>query len=167
MFAADEVSIPARFDVAAAQLCDLINRGGLRSACEAAYAEGLAAELSAKPSGRAQQFSQLVRVLFLEPAYRGGTMTVALRWEATGVAGGVFPILDANLILARDGDGHSLLALTGTYRPPFSAAAPGTASMHRLATAANRSLLAHVAGTIATPDLQRQPAADAAAGQTA
>lgn len=100
-----------------------------------------------------------VRVLFLEPACRGGTMTVALRWEATGVAGGVFPILDANLILARHGDGHCLLTLVGTCRPPFGAAAPGTATMHRLATAANRSLLAHVAGTIATPAPQRQPAA--------
>lgn len=86
-------------------------------------------------------------------------MTVALRWEATGVAGEVFPILDANLILAPQGHGHSLLTLAGTYRPPFSTAAPGTASMHRLATAANRSLLAHVAGTIATPAPQRQPAA--------
>lgn len=54
MFAADEVSVPARFDVATAQLCDLISRGGLRSACQAAYAEGLAAALRAKPSGRTQ-----------------------------------------------------------------------------------------------------------------
>lgn len=159
MFATDEVSIPARFDVAAAQLTDLINRGGLRRACQAAYAQGLAAELPASPSGRSPEFSPLVRVLFLEPACRGGTMTVALRWEATGVAGGVFPILDANLTLARHGDGHCLLALAGTYRPPFSAAAPGTATMHRLATAANQSLLAHVAGTIATPAPQGPPAA--------
>jgi hypothetical protein len=159
MFAADEVSIPARFDVAAAQLCDLINRGGLRSACEGAYAEGLAAELPASPSGRGQEFSQLVRVLFLEPACRGGTMTVALRWEATSMSGEVFPILDANLILGRHGDRHSLLTLAGTYRPPFGAAAPGTVTMHRLATAANRSLLAHIAGTIANPAPQRQPAA--------
>jgi hypothetical protein len=159
MFAADEVSIPARFDVAAAQLTGLINRGGLRSACQAAYTQGLAGELPASPSGRGQEFSQLVRVLFLEPACRGGTMTVALRWGATGVAGGVFPILDANLILARHGDGRCLLTLAGTCRPPFGAAAPGTASMHRFATAANRSLLAHVAGTIATPAPQPQPAA--------
>jgi len=157
MFTADEVSIPARFEVAAAQLTGLINRGGLRSACEAAYAEGLAAELTASPSSRAQKFPQLVRVLFLEPAYRGGTMTIALRWEATGVAGEVFPMLDANLILARDGDGHSLLTLAGSYRPPFGAAAASTAAMHRLATAANRSLLAHIADTIATPHHNDSP----------
>jgi hypothetical protein len=79
-----------------------------------------------------------------------GTMTVALRWEATGAAGEAFPVVHADLILASDGDDRSLLALAGTYRPPAGQdrAAAGKASTPRLAIAVNRSRLAGIAYAI-------------------
>jgi hypothetical protein len=46
-------------------------------------------------------------------------MTVPLRWEATGAAGGLFPALDADLILTAEGQDKTLIALTGCYRPPL------------------------------------------------
>jgi hypothetical protein len=38
-----------------------------------------------------------VQVRFLNLVHRSATMTVPLRWEVTGAAGGLFPVLDADL----------------------------------------------------------------------
>ena len=43
---------------------------------------------------------------------------LALRWEATGAGGRLFPVLDADLTLAPDGEG-TVLPLAGSYRPPL------------------------------------------------
>jgi hypothetical protein len=43
--------------------------------------------------------SKLVRVSLLEPVPRDDTVRQALRWEATGIMGGLFPVLDADLTL--------------------------------------------------------------------
>jgi hypothetical protein len=49
------------------------------------------------PSGDAPGVSKLVQVRFLNLVHRSATMTVPLRWEVTGAAGGLFPVLDADL----------------------------------------------------------------------
>ena len=46
-------------------------------------------------------------------------MSAALRWEAAGAAGGLFPVLDAGVRLSGDGDG-SRVTLAGSCRPPLS-----------------------------------------------
>ena len=162
MFAIHEVAVDARFDVAAARLVHLIDAGALRGASEAAYEGGLAAVLRVGPFGGMRGLSKLVRVRFLEPVQRGSTMTVVLRWEATGAAGELFPVLDADLILARDGTDRARLALAGSYRPPFGRAGAvlDKAIMHLLATATIRSLLGSVADAIARPAPVQQPGTD-------
>jgi len=62
-------------------------------------------------------------------------------------------VLDADLILTRDGDEQVLLGLSGSYRPPFGRAGAvlDRALMKRIATATVRSLLENMAGTIADP----------------
>jgi len=50
---------------------------------------------------------------------RDDTVVLPLRWEATGAAGRLFPVLDADLVLTGDGGERSTLALTGAYRPPL------------------------------------------------
>ncbi len=150
MFAADEVTVEAPFEVAAVRLVNLLRRDALSGACEAAYLGGLMAVLRVGPFGGKWGFSKLVRVCYLEPARR----TVPLRWEATGAAGELFPVLDADLILTRHGDERALLALTGSYRPPFGRAGVilDKAIMHRLATATIRSLLGTLSAAIAHPE---------------
>jgi hypothetical protein len=161
MFAAEEVRFEAEFDVATARLTHLINRGALQAPSEAAYEEGLTSLLRVGPFGDARGLSKLVRVSLMEPIWRGVTMSVPLRWEATGSAGDLFPVLDADLILTRHGTDQVLLGLTGSYRPPFgrAGAALDWVIMHRIATATIRSLLGSVADAIAEHAAQQQPRA--------
>jgi hypothetical protein len=164
MFAAEEVTLEAEFDVAIARLTQLIDKGALQAPSEAAYEEGLISLLRVGPFGEARGLSKLVRVSLMEPIRRGETMNVPLRWEATGAAGDLFPVLDADLILSRHGAGQVRLGLTGSYRPPFgrAGAALDRVIMHRIATATIQSLLASVADAIADPAAQQQPRAGTA-----
>ncbi len=158
MFAAGEVVVDARFDAALARLTHLINQGALHAPSEAAYEDGLAAVLRVGPFGSARGLSKLVQVRWLEPVRRGATMRVALRWEATGASGELFPVLDADLTLARHGDDQVLLDLTGSYRPPFgrAGAALDRAIMHRVAAATIKSLLRRVADAVSDPAGQQE-----------
>lgn len=151
MFVVHEVMIDTRFEPAAARLADLVSQGTLHGPSEAAYEGGLDAVLRVGPFGDTRGVSKLVRVRYLDPLRRGDTMTVPLRWEATGVAGELFPVLDADLTLATGGDGRSRLSLTGTYRPPFgrTGAALDRVLLHRLATATVRRLLTDIAEALA------------------
>jgi len=164
MFAAHEVMIEAQCEVASARLVHLLNWGALRGASEAAYEGGLEAVIRVGPFGSERGLSKLVRVRVLDPVRRGVTMTVSLRWEATGVAGELFPVLDADLTLMPEGDDRSRLGLVGSYRPPFgrAGAAPDRAIMGRIATATIRSLLDRVAAAIADPAPNPQPGVDTA-----
>ncbi len=164
MFAVHEVTVEARYEVAAARLVHLINWGALRGVSEAAYEGGLEALVRVGPFGGAPGLSKLVRVRVLDPVCRGVTMTVSLRWEATGVAGELFPVLDADLTLMREGDDRSRLGLIGSYRPPFgrTGAALDRAIMGRIAAATIRSLLDRVAAAIADPAPNPQRGADTA-----
>lgn len=159
MFAVYEVSVGVPFDVAAARLVNLTRRGALSSVCEAAYEGGLTAVLRVGPFGGRRGFSKLVRVCYLEPVRRSATVTLPLRWEATGPAGELFPVLDADLLLTRHGDDQALLAITGTYRPPFGrvGALLDKAIMHRLATATIRLLLESLSEAIVHPVPQHLP----------
>ena len=77
-------------------------------------------------------------------------MVLPLRWEATGAAGRVFPVLDANLVLTPSGEDRSMLALTGAYRPPLGGvgAALDRSLLNRAAAATLRSLVSQVADGI-------------------
>jgi hypothetical protein len=153
MFVADEITVSAGFSVAAARLLHVVNHGALRNASSAAYEEGLTAGLRVGPFGELRGVSKLVRVQFLPPVHRGATMTVPLRWEADGAAGDLFPVLDADLILARAGDDQVQLGLSGSYRPPFGKMGVllDRTVMSRVGTATIRSLLDKMAEMIADP----------------
>jgi hypothetical protein len=126
---------------------------------EAAYQEGFEAVVRVGPFGDVPALSKLVLVRVLEPVFGGATMTAALRWEATGVAGDLFPVLDADLTLMPDGEDRCRLRLIGSYRPPFgrAGAALDKVIMSRVAAATIRSLLERMAVVLADP----QAAADA------
>jgi len=147
MFAAAEVIIEAGIDDAVARLTLLINHGALHAPSHNAYEEGVATLLRVGPFGSVRGVSKLVRVRLLEPIKRGDTRSFPLRWEATGAAGELFPVLDADLVLAPDGAGRVRVGLAGSYRPPFGRAGQvlDRAIMNRLANATIHSLLAGIA----------------------
>jgi hypothetical protein len=155
MFVGDEITLGASYPDAHAGLLRLTHGGWLSDASGDAYAEGLAGLVRVGPFGNMIGASKLVRVLLLEPVEREGSLTLSLRWEATGVMGRLFPVLDANIILIPAGENASQLALAGAYRPPFAAAGEGLdrVLLHRAASATVRSLLRRMAETItaATP----------------
>jgi hypothetical protein len=159
MFIAEEIVAAAGFDAAVSRLTHVINHGVLRAASLAAYEDGQTALLRVGPAGEARGVSKLVRVRFLEPVRRGATLTVAVRWEATGPAGSLFPVLDADLILAREGEEEVRLGLSGSYRPPLGrvGAALDRTVLHEIATATVHSLLRNVGHAIADPEPGLQP----------
>jgi hypothetical protein len=169
MFIRDEVTIEVGFDVAVARLTHLINRGTLRGVSVAAYEGGLEVAVRVGPFGDAPGLSKLVLVRVLEPVRRGHTAVAALRWEATGVAGELFPVLDADLILGPQGDDRCQLRLIGSYRPPFgrAGAALDRAIMGRIAAATIRSLLERIAVILTHPAPNPQPSANTMPGSVA
>ena len=150
MFVGDEITLDAAYPDARSGLLRLTHGGWLSDASGDAYAEGLAGLVRVGPFGDVLGASKLVRVLLLEPVERAGTLTLSLRWEATGVMGRLFPVLDANIILIPLGESASQLALAGAYRPPFASVGQELDRMllHRAASATVRSLLRRMAQTI-------------------
>src|SRR5215467_11576680 len=129
MFVGDEIMLDVAYSDARSGLMRLTHGGWLSDASSEAYAEGVAGLIRVGPFGEVLGASKLVRVLLLEPVERDGSLTLSLRWEATGVTGRLFPVLDANIILihrAASATVHSLLRrIAQTIAPPQPEAGPG------------------------------------------
>jgi hypothetical protein len=154
MFASHEVTLSMSFARARARLAVLGNGRWLRGPSVKAYADGLDGLIRVGPFGSVLGASKLVRVQLLEPVPRDDTVVLPLRWEATGAAGHLFPVLDANLVLTASGEEHSTLTLTGAYRPPLGSvgAALDRALLKRAAAATVRSLVSQVADSMVAGD---------------
>lgn len=144
MFATQQLELPVSLAVAQARLACLPAEGGLRGASLRSYEGGVEHLIRAEP------IPKLVRIRFLDPVYRDDAMALGLRWEATGVAGRLFPVLDADITVTRSGDETTTLALVGSYRPPLGAlgATLDKAILNQVAAATIRALLRDVADTI-------------------
>lgn len=142
MFVGDEVRLEIGFARARERLARLSESGALFGPSEDAYGSSLTRVGVAG-------LSKLVRVQARELSWTDTSAGLALRWEASGPGGGLFPVLDADLRLSPDGDG-SVLTLAGAYRPPLGplGQALDRALLHRVATAAVRSFLARVAAQL-------------------
>ena len=150
MFVGDEMQVQVSAVAAAARLASLIRGSSLSRASRAAWDEGIA---RVGPAGPVPGLSKLVRVQVLPPVQRGAVTVLALRWEATGPAGRVFPALDATITLLPDGEQATLLGLEGVYRPPAGAAGAwlDRTILHRVAAATIRSFLHRIADAITDP----------------
>jgi len=156
MFITRNLIADAGFAAARARLAQLIDRGRLTEVSRDAYEGAL---MRVGPFGDAPGMSKLVRVRILGPVRRDGTWTVWLRWEAAGVARGLFPVLDADLMLMAEGTDRTRVMLNGCYRPPLGRLGAGLdrAVLHRVASATIGALLRSIAGELAEPG--RVPAA--------
>jgi hypothetical protein len=142
MFVGDEVRLDIGFAVARERLARLSESGILFVTSEEAYT-GMARVGVAG-------VSKLVRVQVRELSSSDGSTGMAMRWEATGTGGGLFPVLDADLMLTPAGQG-TLLTLAGSYRPPLGSLgqALDRTILHRVADATVKSFLARVAAQLA------------------
>jgi hypothetical protein len=143
VFVGDEVRVDVGFAVARYRLVRLGQSGALLGTSEDAYGPGLAC------AGIAG-VSKLVRVQVRELTWTDRSAGLALRWEASGAGGGLFPVLDADITLAPAGKQGTVLMMAGAYRPPFGPRGEtlDRAVLHRVAVATVRSFLARVAAQI-------------------
>src|SRR5712691_943085 len=142
MFVGDEVRLDVSFAVARERLARLSESGALFGPSEDSYSRGSARVGVAG-------VAKLVRVQVRALSWTDASAGLALRWEATGAGGGLFPVLDADLKLAALGE-STVLTMAGSYRPPLGSLgeALDRTILHRVATATVRSFLARVAAQI-------------------
>lgn len=150
---ADELVVGVCCRTARARLAKLVAEGGLHGSSQAAYEDGFASLIRVGPFGSVRGASKLVRVRFLEPADRGDTLTLGLRWEATGLTSGLFPVLDGDISVGPAGGQATRLVLIGSYRPPLGHLGAGLDRMvlGQVATATVRALLRSIADALASP----------------
>ena len=146
MFVGDEVLLEVGFAIARERLVQLAESGALVSASEDAYSREAVHIVRVGVPG----LSKLVRVQVRELARTEGSAGLAIRWEATGPGGQLFPVLDADIRLIPDGEQATLLTVAGAYRPPLGALGGvlDRAVLHRVADATIRNFLAEVATAI-------------------
>ena len=149
VFVSEEASLDVSFPVAQARLTGLIRGGLLGSASAQAYRDGITG------------LARLVQVHFQDPRATGESARLALRWEAAGPGGGLFPVLDADITLTAAGKHSTTVTLTGAYRP-----SPGSeldrAILRQVATATIRAFLYRVTEAISHPARAAGPATEAA-----
>ena len=147
---------------ARARLANLVHDGWLGGASEAAYRGGVDHLLRVGPLGDVPGLSRRVQVQFLDPVEREDSVTIGMRWTAAGVTGGLFPVLDADVMLAAEGEEGTRMTLSGVYRPPLGAlgARLDRVLLHRVATATIGSLITHTAQAL---EGSAPPAANAGA----
>jgi hypothetical protein len=143
MFLSHQRLCPVGIGAARARLVNLAHGGWLSGASAAAYQDGLDQLLWAGPFGDVPGLSRLVQAHFLDPIDRDDSTTMAVRWEATGVTGRLFPALDANITLTAEGDQNTRMTLTGVYRSPLGVLGAGIdrALLHHVAAATIHSLM--------------------------
>jgi len=165
MFARRDVLIDLSFEAGSARLLNLLREGALSGASRTAYEAGIAV-IRVGPLRNLPRAGKLVRVRFLDPAERDGLLQVGLRWEATGIGGDLFPVLDGDLTLTPAEAGTARLALAGVYRPPLGwlGAKLDEAVLHKIADATFSVLLRSVADILVSPGPVRGQAAVREAG---
>lgn len=116
MFVTEESALGLPIGWAVAQLGSTIASGWFDKISDQAYAAGLAVLARAVPPVDADGLPRSIRVRLSGPRERMTGMAYALRWEARGPAGGLFPALDADLSLIRVDAIRTRLAIVACYR---------------------------------------------------
>lgn len=153
MFVAHDIMLDVGFAAARSRLLNLIGGSGLTGASRAAYDDGLAGIVRVSPFGDLPRVDRPISVRCLAPSERDDGMTTALRWEASGAARDLFPVLDADIALSPFGPAVTRLALAGVYRFPFGCrgAVADRVVLRRVADATVRALLVAIADSLTRP----------------
>ena len=152
MFVTRELVVDAEFGAARARLKQIARAAdgdGLAGFARTAYEEALAHLTRDDAPGEAP-VSTLVDVRLKGPVKRDDTRAVWLRWEAAGEANGPLPTLDADMVLAAEGQDKTRVTLNGYYESPLDDLPDSERSLlHHLASATIRTLLRGVADALA------------------
>ncbi len=148
MFVGSEIRLDVGFSAAQARLANLAHRGLLGRASENAQKWG-----ADQAQVGALGMSRLVKVQFRHLVTQEDSAVWALRWEVTGKAGALFPILDADIVLTRAGEHATVLTVSGAYRPPLGDLGAGVdrAIMHLVAEATIQALTRQIGAVIVNP----------------
>lgn len=158
MFVTCDLIIPVTAREAQARFVNLMHGTWLAGASQTAYDGAHTGLLRVGPAGGIA--AKRVRVTVLEPVYREDAMTAGLRWEATGPAGALFPMLDANITISPaaaskpSATQHARVTLTGVYRPPLgrAGAALDQVALQQVASATIQVFLRGVTARLTSPD---------------
>ncbi len=164
MFIGTETRLEVGFSTAQARLANLVCGGPLEDACHEAYDTWTTGLARVGPFGAAPGVSRLVQVHIRTLAQQEDSARWAMRWQATGATGTLFPALDADLKLTPAGDDDATtLAVSGVYRPPLGGVGAGLdrAVMNRVARASIRAFARRI-GTAITSPVTLPPGPDAA-----
>ena len=153
MFISGEVLLHVSFAAAQARLANLARGGSLLSASQAACGAGITGLARVCPLGGGPGMSRLVQAHVRDLVTREGSAVLALRREAAGPCGRLFPALDAGITLTPAGEQATALELAGAYRPPPGAAGDGLdrVILHRVAAETARTFMNRVTAAIAHP----------------
>src|SRR5215472_9336891 len=164
MFVCEELRLSTSFLIARDRLAVLAHSGSLLTAAQAASDGPATSDASAGltrvgPLGPVRGLSRVVEVQLGELSAHEDSAHLALRWEADGPGGGLFPALDADITLARVDDQATTLTLTGVYRPPLGSVGAGLdqAILHRVAVATIHDFLSRVGAAISSPEATAGP----------
>jgi hypothetical protein len=113
MFVADEVLLELSFPAAVARLANVTRGGLLAGVSQGAYSDGFTGLARVGPLGAVPGVSKLVQARLRKVVTRGESAVLALRWQATGPGGQLFPALDADITLAPAGEHSTRLSLAG------------------------------------------------------
>ena len=151
MFIGAEIRLDVGFSAAEARLANLAHGGQLRRASESAHKWGADQAQVSPPA--AAGMSRLVKVQVRHLVTHEDSAVWALRWEATGSKGALFPVLDADITLTRAGEQATVLAVSGAYRPPLGSLGAGLdrAIMHLVAEATIRAFTRQIGAAIVNP----------------
>jgi hypothetical protein len=150
MFVGAEVRLDVGFSAAQARLANLARDGLLRHPSDDAYRDLGSGLVRVGPLGAAAGMSKLVAVRFSEMTVHEDFAVGAMRWEATGPGGSLFPTLDADIKLTRAGDDLTVLAVSSVYRPPLRGLGAGLdrVVMRRVAQATIRTFTHRIGAAI-------------------
>jgi hypothetical protein len=153
MFVTRELIVDAEFGAARTRLKQIVRAADgadLTGMSRQAYEQTLTRLTSDDASDDPPVVSTLVDVRLKGPVKRDDTRVVWLRWEAAGEASGLLPTLDADMVLAAEGQDKSRVTLNGYYESPLDDLSDSERSLlHHLASATIRTLLHGVADALA------------------
>jgi hypothetical protein len=137
------VHLNRSFDEARGNLLEVLR--GLDGMAAAAYREG--EEIRARIGvGESPAVAKTVRLEVGEPVGEDETMLLPVVWEATGTPG-LFPRMEAEVVLAALGPALTQLSLRGSYRPPLGPIGRvlDRALLHRVAEASVKGFVDRIA----------------------
>lgn len=145
MFVYFYVQIERPFEEVEPQLLRMLP--GLRGWAEQAYRDG--EHLYARIGTRKGKFAKTIEMTVGEPARGASETWIPVEWEATGMPG-LFPRMQADIVVATVGPTLTQIALRGSYRVPLGkvGAALDRTLLHRIAEASVKSFVDRIAEAV-------------------